>query len=108
MTDRDKLCLKCSLPDCLPAHPGCLLMPKKKNPEKGGEEKIHLPEPWGLEETAARLGCKSTDWLRKEIRKLKRGQPASIPRFFTVGNRYHWDPPDVEAWLAARKQGGSV
>ena len=62
--------------------------------------------PWGIKETAGRLGC-SQDWLRKEIRKLRRGLPASVPKFFRVGNRYLWDPPDVEAWLASRKQGGA-
>jgi hypothetical protein len=104
MTERDKICLECPLPDCREADPGCL---RKPHPEKGGEEKIHLPGPLDIKETAGRMRC-SADWLRKEIRKFKQGLPASVPRFFMVGNRYRWDPPDVEAWLASKKQGGAA
>jgi hypothetical protein len=105
MTDRD-VCCNCPLPDCRESDPGCLLNPKH-NPKKG-EEKNYPPGPWGIEDTAARLGCKSTDWLRKEIRKFKQGLPASVPRFFMIGNRYRWEPEDVESWMESNKQGGSI
>lgn len=104
MTGRDKVCLDCLLPDCLPAHPGCLLRPKKSNKE---EEKILPPGPWGIEDTAARLKC-SPDWLRKEIRKLKSGHVVNIPRFFMIGNRYRWEEEDVETWIRANKKGGAA
>ncbi|MHB1286516.1 MAG: hypothetical protein ACYCYP_08155 [Leptospirales bacterium] len=105
---RDMICLNCPLPDCLEGTPECLLEPKPESLEKENDKEIRSPlQPWGIEKTAERIG-NSTDWIRKEIRKFRRGLPASIPRFFRVGNRYHWDPPDVEAWLEARKQGGAV
>lgn len=106
---RDMVCLNCPLPDCQEGTPGCLLEPgiDGKLGQKGDKEIRPPIQPWGIEKTAERIG-NSSDWLRKEIRKFRRGLPASFPRFFRVGNRYHWDPPDVEAWLEARKQGGSV
>ena len=103
MTDRDKVCFKCPLPDCREADPACLL-------GKGKKEELYIPSPsrpMTIQETATQIRC-STDWLRKEIRKFRSGLPASVPRFFMVGNRYRWDPEDVEAWLASRKQGGTV
>lgn len=103
---RDMFCLECPLPDCLPQDPGCLLEETKHNANKG-EEKIHPPGPWGIEDTAVRLKC-STDWLRKEIRKLKNGHVVNIPRFFMIGNRYRWEPEDVETWIKDNKQGGSA
>lgn len=103
---RDLVCLECPLPDCRPHDPGCLLSPKH-NPNKG-EEQIHPSAgPLDIGETASRLKC-STDWLRKEIRKLKNGHVANLPRFFMVGNRYRWEPEDIEFWIQANKKGGSV
>lgn len=112
MTSRDRdmdLCQKCPLPDCQEGDPGCLRSHQKhkKKTDKADEEIRPLCRPWNIKETAERIG-NSTDWIRKEIRKLKRGLPSSIPRFFLVGNRYRWDPTDVEAWLSSRKQGGAV
>ena len=105
---RDMICHKCPLPDCLEGASGCLLEEKRKNLEKKNDKELRPPcQPWGIIETAERIG-NSTDWIRKEIRKFRRGLPASIPRFFRVGTRYHWDPEDVENWLEARKQGGAV
>ena len=103
MTDID-LCQKCPLPDCQESDPGCLLKP---HPEKGGEEKIHLPGPLDIKETAGRMRC-SADWLRKELRKLKNGHVANIPRFFMIGNRFRWELEDVESWIRANKRGGAV
>jgi hypothetical protein len=74
---------------------------------KGGEEKIPPSEPLDIGETAARLKC-STDWLRKEIRKLKNGHVVNIPPFFLVGNRYRWEQVDVEGWIRANKKGGAA
>ncbi len=104
---RELVCLKCPLPDCREGDPGCLLNPKHEIGKENNKE-IRTPgRPWTIKDTATRIGC-STDWLRKEIRNLKRGRPASLPRFFTVGNRYLWDPMDVETWIVARKQGGAM
>jgi hypothetical protein len=98
--DRDKVCENCPLPDCRESDPGCLL-------KKGKTEEILISSSWGINETATRLGCKSSDWLREEAKKLKRGEKANIPRFFMIGNRYRWDPADVETWLEVNKIGGA-
>lgn len=100
---RDMVCQKCPLPDCLPKDPGCLLTPKHNATKK---EKILPPGPWNIEETASRLKC-STDWIRKEIRKIKNGQVANIPRFFMIGNHYRWEEEDIVSWIKDNKQGGA-
>jgi hypothetical protein len=104
---RELVCLECPLPDWLPHEPGCLLNPKHK-PNKG-EEKIHLPGPWGIEETAGRLRCSTENGSGRKSENLKTGHVVNIPRFFLVGNRYHrWEQEDVEAWVRANKKWGAA
>lgn len=83
MTSRDrdiKLCQKCPLPDCLPAHPGCLLKPKKSNKDED------IPLPVGLRIVARELGV-AYETIRFRIKKR---QWAKLPELFRTGPGGDW------------------
>lgn len=56
------------------------------------------PEDLLTEEAAARSMKRSRQWLQAE-RLAGRG-----PKFIMLGNRAHYDPADISAWLESRKQ----
>jgi hypothetical protein len=103
MTDRDKLCLECPLPDCFPQDPGCLLKPKKYNREE------EIPLPVGLRVVARTLGV-AYETVRFRIKKAaKDGQWDKLPKLFRTAPGGDWkcNPEDLAEFIRKMRGGAA-
>ena len=83
MTDHDKVCLDCLLPDCRERDPSCLWKPKNR---KGKIQEEDIPLPVGLRIVARKLGV-----AYETIRfRIKKGQWDALPKLFRTGPRGDW------------------
>ena len=99
MTDRDKLCLKCPLPDCFPRDPGCLLKPQKCNREED------IPLPVGLRIVARKLGV-----AYETVRfRIKNRQWHKLPPLFRTGPGGDWkcDPRNLDEFVRKMRGGAA-
>ena len=101
MTNRDKVCFDCPLPDCREADPGCRLKPKKYN--SIGEEDTSFPV--GLRVVARKLGV-SYETIRYRIKKR---QWHKLPKLFRTAPGGDWKcyPADLDEFLRTM-QGGAA
>ena len=92
MKKSELACVHCPLPDCLPAHPGCLLKPKKSNKEED------IPFPVGLRIVARKLGV-AYETIRYRIKKR---QWHKLPKLFRTAPGGDWkcNPADLDDFLA--------
>ena len=102
MTNRDMLCLKCSLPDCLPQDPGCLLKRTAPKRENGKED---IPFPVGLRDVARKLGL-AYETVRYRIKKR---QWHKLPSLFRTAPGGDWkcNLTDLDEFIC-RMRGGAA
>lgn len=102
MTDRERVCFDCPLPDCLEGDPACLLR-REDLKRKLGEEDIHLPV--GLRIVARKLGV-AYETARFRVKKR---QWHKLPRLFRTAPGGDWkcNPEDLDEFLRRMRGGAS-
>lgn len=102
MTDRDKLCLECPLPDCQESDPGCLL---RKESLKGKIREEDIPLPVGLKIVARSLGV-SYETIRFRVKKR---QWNKLPPLFRTAPGGDWkcDPENLAEYIRGNRGGAA-
>lgn len=97
MKKSELTCEHCPLLDCFPAHPGCLLKPKKSNKEED------LPFPVGLRIVARKLGV-----AYETVRfRIKNRQWHKLPKLFRTAPGGDWKcyPADLDEFICRMREG---